>query len=122
MNMASLKKSDRENNLWSRLKESDRPNLRKMSKQDVRRLLTIYDDLMYDFFVDAHEHGLDSVGLGAAGKVKIVVRPPSPYFDVHKKEYSQSGYTPLYYFKPTEKLREEGKKVLRERLAREERE
>lgn len=114
--MSLIGKKDRVYNLHQRLRDSDSKRLSKLTQLEVNELINTYEDLMFDFFIDAHEHGLDYVGLGRIGKVKVVIRPPSKYFDVHKKKEGLSGHTPLYYFKPSEKLREEGKAVARKRI------
>lgn len=114
--MTLLGKQDRIANLKERLNNSDSERLSKLTQKEVVEIVNKYEDLMYDFFIDSHEHGLDYVGLGRIGKVKIVIRPPSPYYDVHKKEHLTSGHTPLYYFKPSERLRDEGKRAVREHI------
>lgn len=118
--MVLLRKSDRIDNLYSALKESKSKRLRGITHEEAREIINTYDSLLFDFFVDSHHHGFDGVSLGEAGNMRITSRKPTKFKDVQTGEEKISSHTPLYYFKPSAKLKKAGTKALNDRIKYEE--
>lgn len=113
-----LRLDDRIANYRAKFKESDNEKIRGLTLTDIKQLTKLIAEVDMDIFEAAPEHGFNTISVGY-GTIRIVYRDPIPTHNVHTGEMQMSSYTPLFYFRPSDKLKSRVKYKLNEVKQRE---
>lgn len=113
-----LRLNDKIANYREEFKKSDNKKIRSLNLEDIKQLTKLMAEVDMNIFEAAPEHGFNTISLGY-GSIRLVYREPIRTHNVHTGEMQMSNHTPLFFFKPTDKLKSRVKWKLNEVKKRE---